>query len=69
MLDGYFVSSEGIEKKKRIIAVQAALEIVKASVSASCAYAGRDKLSKDMEATKEKISELADAIQAAIEKQ
>ncbi|MGP3594282.1 hypothetical protein [Vagococcus sp. WN89Y] len=68
MLEGYFTSSDGAEKQKRLLAVQAALEIIQASVSCTNAYTGRDKLSKDIDFTKDKVSELADAIQAALEK-
>ncbi len=53
---------------KRALVVIAALEIIKASVSSTTAYAGRDKLLKDIEFTKDKVDELADAIQAALER-
>ncbi|XTZ36825.1 hypothetical protein ACQYRI_12525 [Salmonella enterica] len=68
MLEGYFITNDGLNKKKRLLAVQAALEIIKASVSSTNSYAGRDKLSKDIDFTKDKVSELADAIQAALDK-
>jgi len=68
MLEGYFNAADGAEKQKRLLAVQAALEIIQASVASTNAYAGRDKLSKDIDFTKDKVSELADAIQAALEK-
>lgn len=53
---------------KRALVVIAALEIIKASVSSTSAYAGRDKLLKDIEFTKDKVDELADAIQTALER-
>jgi hypothetical protein len=61
--------SEEDKTRRRVLAVAAALEIIKASVAATNAYAGRDKLSKDIEYTRDKIGELADAIQTALEGQ
>jgi len=73
MLEGYFndtskTSEEAVAKNQRLLAVQAALEIIKVSVSAPSSYAGRDKLGKDIDIAKEKIDALADAIQGALEK-
>ncbi|EOC1427279.1 hypothetical protein ACI1AD_002476 [Cronobacter dublinensis] len=48
-------------------AVNAALEVIKASVAAPNGYEGRDKLAKDIEYTRHHLAELADAIQSALE--
>ncbi|MBJ9640710.1 hypothetical protein I5520_01695 [Citrobacter sp. FDAARGOS_156] len=73
MLEGYFNntaknSEDAIAKSQRLLAVQAAMEIVKASVSATTSYTGRDKLGKELDFAKDKVSELADAIQKALDK-
>ncbi len=65
MLEDYFKGTTSPEEQ-RLLAVQAALEIIKASVSASNAYAARDKLVRDLEVISAKVSETADAIQASL---
>ncbi|MCW2473412.1 hypothetical protein [Candidatus Symbiopectobacterium sp. NZEC151] len=60
MLDKYIVRSS--EEANRLEAVRAALEIIKASASDS-------GVSNVIEFTKQEISNLADAIQSAIDKQ
>lgn len=67
MLENYFWESDGREKSKRLIAVQAALEIAKSSVSASSSYTGV-KTGADLDFVAEKIEALADALQKALEK-
>lgn len=66
MLEKYSVMST--QEADRVFAVAAALEIIKASVSAPCAYVGRDKLDKDAKYAADHVAALADAIQAAIRK-
>lgn len=71
MLEGYFdlddaTGAEAVENRKRLLAVQAALEISKASVSASTANAGiRSQM--DLRNVAQEVSTLADAIQDALE--
>ena len=71
MLEGYFdldnaTGTEAVENRKRLLAVQAALEISKASVSASTANAGiRSQM--DLRNVAQEVSTLADAIQDALE--
>jgi len=65
MLDGY--KFEGFEEKNRWLAVQAALEIAKASVGSTGAGT-QSKVAADLKAVANEISFLADAIQAAIAK-
>lgn len=60
--DGY----DDEAKHKRLLAVQAALEIAKASASSSPPNYGN--MSNDLDAAAEYIGKLADAIQAAIDK-
>ncbi|HAT2747123.1 TPA: hypothetical protein I8372_004767 [Citrobacter farmeri] len=68
MLDGYYgsgmVTTE--EQRKRLLAVQAAIEIAKASVGSSDA-AVHSRVGDDIDAVAEKISALADAIQNALD--
>lgn len=66
MLEKYTVHSP--EERDRVLAVMAALDIIKASVSAPCAYAGSDKLEYDAKYAADHVAALADAIQAAINK-
>ncbi|HCJ7432691.1 hypothetical protein CJ200_15210 [Citrobacter freundii] len=66
MLDGY--KYEGNEEKNRLLAVQAALEIAKASVGSTGAGT-QSKVAVDLKAVANEVSGLADAIQAAIAKQ
>lgn len=69
MLENYF-GTAGVEKddRQRLLAVQAALEIIKASAGASGANARTDKVEQDTEYAAKRVGPLADAIQAAIEK-
>lgn len=64
MLKDYF-SPHTSDKERRLIAVQAALEVAKASVSATSAYAG-SKTKADLKNVAAEINELADSIQAAL---
>lgn len=73
MLENYFDKSskteqEAIQKNQRLLAVQAALEIAKASAGASGANARTDKVEEDLKFAAEKIGPLADAIQQALAK-
>jgi hypothetical protein len=66
MLEAYFGTAATDEQKKRLLAVQAALEISKASVSASTANSGiRSQM--DLRNVSQEVSSLADAIQDALE--
>ncbi len=66
MLEEYFGASATDEQKKRLLAVQAALEISKASVSASTANSGiRSQM--DLRNVSQEVAALADAIQDALE--
>ncbi len=66
MLEKYTLrTSEDVD---RVSAVAAALEIIKASVSAPSAYEGKEKLEKDAQHTIAQVANIADAIQAAINK-
>jgi hypothetical protein len=67
MLDGYFLANEGREKAKRLLAVQAALEIAKASALSADASV-HSRMDDDMEKAAKNIEALADAIQKALEK-
>lgn len=69
-LEGYFgLPDAGFteEQWKRYLAVQAALDIAKASVSAPTSYTGANKTYADLGYVAEKIDDLADAIQYALE--
>ncbi|EMM7413647.1 MULTISPECIES: hypothetical protein [Enterobacter] len=65
MLENYFKSGaiQTDEKTQRLLAVQAALEIAKASASS-----GGGVMHSDLDQAAERIGKLADAIQAAIKK-
>ncbi|NTY85555.1 hypothetical protein FCH33_02030 [Serratia fonticola] len=69
MIEKYFETPLGQDEDahRRLVAVNAALEIAKASVSAPTAYTGANKTSADLGYVKDKIGELADAIQDALE--
>ncbi|ANI82403.1 hypothetical protein [Kosakonia oryzae] len=72
MLEGYFdgtatTEEEGHSKRQRLLAVQAALEIAKASVSAATAFSGA-KSGYDLDHVTKKIEALADVIQTALKK-
>ncbi|EGZ6657225.1 hypothetical protein GW221_09220 [Escherichia coli] len=72
MLEGYF-DLDGVngpqvaENRKRLLAVQAALEIAKASVSANTADSNNSKARWDLTHIAAGIEDLADAIQASLE--
>ncbi|MEN4524399.1 hypothetical protein [Pantoea agglomerans] len=67
MLENYF-GTMGVEKVKnqRLLAVQAALEIIKASAGASGANSRTDKVEEDADYAAKRVGPLADAIQAAL---
>lgn len=63
MLESYFGPRPSEDEKKRLLAVQAALEIIKASASS----AGDGGMFNDIRFASEKLEELADSIQTALE--
>jgi len=71
VLEGYFdldgaTGNDALENRKRLLAVQAALEISKAAVSATTANAGiRSQM--DLRNVSQEVATLADAIQDALE--
>ncbi|MGR7806248.1 hypothetical protein ACU6ZY_20205 [Klebsiella aerogenes] len=72
MLENYFAQAakdqaEAIKLNQRLLAVQAALEIAKAAVGATGAGV-QSKVTPDLKAVSSGINELADAIQAALDK-
>lgn len=67
MLEGYFWESEGREKMRRLLAVQAALEIAKQSVG-NAQQAVHSRADDDLSHVAKEVSNLADAIQAALDK-
>lgn len=72
MLENYYPSHMGAEpvskeKKQRLIAVQAALEIALASVGNSHA-ANTSRVDDDLQHVSQGLDALADAIQAALNK-
>ncbi|MET3068803.1 hypothetical protein [Atlantibacter hermannii] len=72
MLDNFYASGLGAkplteEQRQRLSVVQAALEIAKASVGSTGAGT-QSKVSADLKAVANEVSDLADAIQAAIAK-
>ncbi|EKK0458566.1 hypothetical protein R8543_18605 [Klebsiella oxytoca] len=64
MFENYAYATK--EERNRGEIVKAALEIIKASVSASSSYTGRDKLEKDMKFAIANVESLADAIEEAM---
>ncbi|MCU6345981.1 MULTISPECIES: hypothetical protein [Enterobacter] len=64
MFENYAYATK--EELNRGEIVKAALEIIKASVSASSSYTGRDKLEKDIKFAVANIESLADAIENAM---
>ncbi|WP_455871895.1 hypothetical protein [Serratia proteamaculans] len=67
MLQGYFKSTDSRvsdEQHKRIIAMNAALEIAKASAGAQSAYNRSDKVEYDLKYAAQEVATLAEAIQA-----
>lgn len=72
MLEGYFdgmvtTEEELHSRRQRLLAVQAALEISKASVSSATSITGI-KSGYDLDNVTKKIEALADAIQTALKK-
>lgn len=71
MLEGYFdldgaTGADVVENRKCLLAVQAALEIAKAAVSATTANSGiRSQM--DLRNVSQEVATLADAIQDALE--
>ncbi|EOX3824596.1 TPA: hypothetical protein I3790_003629 [Enterobacter cloacae] len=65
MLEGYTIKTA--EDRERVLAVQAALEIAKASVG-SVGASTQSRVAADLKAVANEISGLADAIQAALAK-
>ncbi|MBM6636624.1 hypothetical protein JTF12_20010 [Leclercia adecarboxylata] len=63
MLEGYHQSGTGYENKRRVIAVNAALEIIKATLSTPT---DAKNVAFELELAVKSIAPLADAIQAAI---
>lgn len=61
MLEGYFGTDYTAEQKKRLLAVQAALEIAKSGADGEGVYLSLSK-------TESYVARCADAIQAALEK-
>lgn len=72
MIEKYF-SYDGVgptdEQWKRLIAVQAALEIAKESAGAPTAYDRSNKVENDLDFAAKNIEALADAIQTALDKE
>ncbi|HAY4648628.1 hypothetical protein VC838_22110 [Citrobacter freundii] len=69
MLDGYFgLTDPGVSKEEhqRLLAVKAALEIAKASVSANTADSNDTKAKWDLAHITGGINDLADAIQDSL---
>lgn len=67
MLQGYFKSTDGSvsdEQHKKIIAMNAALEVAKASAAAQTACARSDKVENDLKYAAQEVATLAEAIQA-----
>lgn len=67
MLDNYYGERSTDEQRKRLLAVAAALEIAKSSVSAGNGISGA-RTEYDLQSVAKEIAPLADAIQAALEK-
>lgn len=71
LLQGYYNSTDGRvtnEEHKKIVAMSAALEIAKASVSASTANVRTDKTEYDLKYAAAEIANLAEAIQSFMDK-
>ena len=65
MLQGYYNSTDGRvsdENHKRILAMNAALEIAKASATASISYVGVSKVERDLKNATAEVAKLASAI-------
>ncbi|MCS4388885.1 hypothetical protein [Klebsiella quasipneumoniae] len=70
MLDGYFgIPDPGVstENHQRLLAVKAALEVVKASAASAAGDSSNGKMYQDLDFATSKIAELADAIQDALD--
>lgn len=65
MLEGYFGDRENEHERQRLLAVAAALEIAKASVSAGNGMSGA-RTEYDLQSVAKEIGSLADAIQRAL---
>lgn len=70
MLEQYFGPDikASSSQKQRLLAVQAALEIAKASAAAPTAKIHSDKVADDLKYAAAEIEKLADAIQSALSK-
>lgn len=70
MLEKYYALGTGMSDSqwKRLIAVQAALEVAKESARASTSYVHGDKMENDLAYAAKYIEVLADSIQAALDK-
>ncbi|MRT14862.1 hypothetical protein GJV07_21535 [Enterobacteriaceae bacterium RIT711] len=66
MFENYAYATK--EERNRGEIVKAALEVIKASVSASSGYDGKEKLDRDIKHAVANLDALADAIQAAMNK-
>jgi len=69
MLESYFGANAEREKKQRLLAVQAALEIARASVSKGAASTNHHQARTDIEDVTQSLEGLADAIQAILNRQ
>lgn len=69
MLENYFKHgvAHTTDEQKRLLAVQAALEIAKASVGADSQHPRSDRVEDSLKGVEKQIGSLADAIQGAIE--
>lgn len=69
MLEGYYGEAFHAtdSKEKRLIAVQAALEIIKTSAASTTSYTGFQKIDHDSKQIVDAVGRIADAIQAALE--
>ncbi|MBL0907821.1 hypothetical protein G5645_07405 [Pectobacterium carotovorum] len=65
MLDGYHINGTGSEDKQRVIAVQAALEIIKAAISTPTSAKNVDY---ELDLVVKHLPKIADAIQEAVKK-
>lgn len=67
MLQGYYNSTDGRvsdEEHKKIVAMNTALEIAKASAAAATGSARTDKVENDLKYAAQEIATLANAIQS-----
>lgn len=72
MLEGYFdldffEGDDLLRAKKRLLAVRAAVEIAKASVSATSQHPRSDRVEDSLAGVEKQIKSLADAIQEALD--